>query len=158
MKVLIVHETKFGNGLKLAETIKKSIGKDAEVTVSHVKDIAPEKVANNPPDMLIAVIAVRMFMLSNVIKRWLRAVKAKLKKQSKTIKSSVVVLTHVMKVDIVNSWGKRALKLFRRGNELVDVYPEWISGQVADAEGPFVDGKLEEIDKKTKILLEWAQR
>jgi menaquinone-dependent protoporphyrinogen IX oxidase len=158
MKVLIVHETKYGNGLKLAETIEKSIGKDAEVTISHVKDIAPEKVANEAPDMLIVVIAVRMFMLSNTVKRWLRAVKAKLKWQKKIIKSNVVFVTHVLKIDTVNFWGKRALKILRRGNELVDVYPEWISGQVAEAEGPFIDGKLDEIEKKAKIILEWAKQ
>jgi len=157
MKIWIVNESKLGNGQKLSETLQKAIGKDAEVNVSHIDNIDVEKVVHDSPDMLIVVIAVRMFMLSNKMKSWLRALKGKLKKENKTIKSSIVYVTHVLKVETVNFWGKRILKILQRGDTLTNVYPKWISGQVAEAEGPFVEGKLEEIEKNAKDLLKWAK-
>jgi len=157
MKIWIVNESQLGNGQKLSETLQKAIGKDAEVYVSHIDNVTPEKVVTDAPDLLIVVIAVRKFMLSNKMKRWLRAVKDKLSRKNKTIKSSVVYITHVLKIDTVNFWGKRMLKFLQHGDSIVNVYPEWLSGQVAKAEGPFVEGKLEEIEKNVKDILKWAK-
>lgn len=157
MKIWIVNESQYGNGQKLSEALQKSIGKDAEVYVSHIDDVSVEKVVSDAPDMLIVVIAVRMFMLSNKMKKWLQTLKGKLKKENKTIKSTAVYLTHIMKVDTVKFWGKRILKLQQKGKAFTKVYPEWISAQVADAKGPFIDGKLEELEKNVADILKWAK-
>jgi len=157
MKIWIVNESQLGNGQKLSESLQKGIGKNAEVNVSHIDNVSVDKVVNDTPDMLIVVIAVRMFMLSNKMKKWLRALKGKLKKENKTIKSSVVYVTHVLKVDTVNFWGKRILKKLQKGDAFTKVYPEWISAQVADAEGPFIDGKIEELEKNVTDILKWAK-
>ncbi len=156
MKIWIVNESQLGNGQKLSEALQKGIGKEAEVNVSHIDNVAVDKVVSDAPDMLIVVIAVRMFMLSNKMKKWLRALKGKLKKENKTIKSTAVYVTHVLKVDTVNLWGKRILKIQQKG-AFAKVYPEWISAKVVDAEGPFIDGKIEELEKNVKDILKWAK-
>ena len=157
MKIWIVNESQYGNGQKLSEALQKGIGKDAEVNVSHIDNVSVEKVVNDAPDMLIVIIAVRMFMLSNKMKKWLRALKGKLKKENKTIKSTAVYLTHIMKVDTVKFWGKRILKIQQKGKAFTKIYPEWISAQVADAKGPFIAGKLEELEKNVTEILKWAK-
>ncbi|MHA1308414.1 MAG: hypothetical protein ACTSQN_14075 [Candidatus Heimdallarchaeota archaeon] len=157
MKIWIVNESQLGNGQKLSETLQKGIGKNAEVNISHIDNVSVDKVVADAPDMLIVIIAVRMFQLSFKMKKWLRALKGKLKKENKTIKSTAVYVTHILKVDTVNFWGKRILKMQQKGDAFTKVYPEWISAQVADAKGPFVEGKIEELEKNIKDILKWAK-
>ncbi|MCP4762326.1 MAG: hypothetical protein GY870_11140, partial [archaeon] len=72
MKVWIMHDTKFGNGKNLAESLGKEFPSDYEINVGDVKEISPSQVADDVPDILIFGGAIRMFQGAPASKKWLK--------------------------------------------------------------------------------------
>ncbi|HUU78600.1 MAG TPA: flavodoxin domain-containing protein [candidate division Zixibacteria bacterium] len=158
MKIWIVHNSTYGNGKKVAETLGKIFEKDMDVKVDHIKNISPEKVAQDLPDAIIVGTFVRTFMLNANSKKWLRKLKSSLKESNTSIKFGVSFMTHALGKDTAKFWGKRFNKSLMKGNTITNVYPEWLSAQVAAAEGPLKDGVIEEISNKGKELLDWMKK
>ncbi len=156
MKIWIVHDSHFGNGEKLAKTLGSALEKKGEVNIDNIKNISPEKVVADSPDAIIVGTAARMFMISGASKKWLRKLKNELKKENKTIKYGATFLTHVLDKKIAKTWGKRFHKKLN-GLAITSIYSEWISGQVKDAEGPFIDGEQEKFEKIGKDLNDWMK-
>lgn len=157
MKILIVHNSNFGNGEKLAQALGEALKEGNDVTVEHIKNLSPKIVAENSFDAIIVGSYLRAFQISMKSKIWLSSVRSSLRKANKTIKYGVTFLTHAMPPDGAKSWRKRMVKKLQRGNVITNVYPECISAQVGDIKGPFVDGTIEGITAKTKELVEWMK-
>ena len=158
MKIWIVHDSKTGNGKKLAETLGKSFGTDATINIGHVKEVDPVTVVNESPDLIVIGAAIRAFMVGSATKKWVRTLKSKLKKDNKKIKFGVTFVTHAMKQKTVNSlWAKGFQKEVAKGNLITNVYQEWLSGRVVAQAGPFEDGTLEKIANEGKEILAWMK-
>ncbi|MBN2154681.1 MAG: hypothetical protein JW776_01375 [Candidatus Lokiarchaeota archaeon] len=143
MKAWIVHDSKFGNGKSLGEAMMRVLSEKMEVEIGHVKSTSPRRVARDKPDLLIVGTAVRMFSTSFASKSWIRRLKRQLRKEHYVIPLGAVFLTHIMKKARVHFWGRRFHKILDRGIAISEVYPEWLSGRVKEAEGPLYEGTIE---------------
>jgi menaquinone-dependent protoporphyrinogen IX oxidase len=157
LKIWIIHDSNYGNGKRLAETLGKTLEKKGTVNISHRKDISPEKVAADSPDAIVFGTAVRKFVIGFGSKSWIRKFKSELKKTNKTVKYGICFITHAMPVKMIDNRGNRLISFVKK-NELVEnVFPEWLTGRVAKAEGPFRDGVLETIEQKGKEIINWMK-
>jgi len=157
MKILIVHNSNYGNGEKFAQTLGEALKKGNDVTVEHIKNLSPKKVAKDSFDAIIVGSYLRAFMISMTSKIWLGSLRSSLKKGNKTIKYGVAFLTHAMPPDGAKPWRKRMLKKLQRGNVITKVFPECLSGQVDEIKGPFVEGTIESITAKGSEIIEWMK-
>lgn len=155
MKVWIIHDSTYGNGKKIAETIGKAFEKKLDVKISHVKDVTPKQVIDDSPDVLVIGTPVKAFMTSVKSKGFIRGLKSQLKKANKSIKFGVSFVTHAMPTKGVSFQANRFNKIL--GKTVTNVYPEWLSGWVAEAKGPLKDGVIEEIQNKSKDILNWIK-
>ena len=158
MKIWIVHNTTYGNGKKVAETLGKVFEKKADVKIDHINNVTPEQIVKDAPDAIIVGTFVRAFQLSGASKKWLSKLQSLLKSSNSTIKFGASFMTHGLKKDIAKFWGNRFNKRLVKGNVIVNVFPEWISGRVADAEGPLREGVIEEITVNGNELLNWMKK
>jgi menaquinone-dependent protoporphyrinogen IX oxidase len=158
MKILIVHNSNFGNGEKLAQTLGEALKKGNDVTVEHIKNLSPKKVVEDSFDAIIAGSYLRAFMISRKSRTWLGSVRSSLKKANKTIKYGVAFLTHALPPDGAKKWLERMVKELQKDNVIVNVFPECLSGQVADIKGPFVEGTIESITAKGSEIIEWMKK
>ena len=53
MKVQIMTDTKFGNGKLLAETLKEEFSPEMNVNIADVKEVSPEKIAEDVPRLAV---------------------------------------------------------------------------------------------------------
>ena len=154
MKVLLVHDSKFGNGEKVAKSIVKAFD-GAEIKSDHNKKIKPKDAVEYSPDVLIIGNAVRMFRMSGPAKRWVKKFNRILQKQNKVIPFGICFITHMRPIEKIES------HLVKFHNYLMDlesikhVYPEYILAQVEDIEGPLKSGVLTEIEEQSSILAKW---
>jgi menaquinone-dependent protoporphyrinogen IX oxidase len=153
MKVWIVHDSKFGNGKSLAETMGQVFQEKMDVEIAHVKSIFPHRVAEEKPELIVVGTAIRAFSSSLASKMWIRRLKKELRKVNHIIPLGVVFITHVMKKETVQFWGKRFLNILDRGIAIGEVYPEWLSGKVIAPEGPLAEGIIEEIKHHSRQIL-----
>lgn len=123
MKIWIVHNSTYGNGKRVAETLGKIFEKDMEVKVDHIKNISPEKVAQDLPDAIVVGTFVRTFLLNANSKKWLRKLKSSLKESNTSIKFGVSFMTHALGKDTAKFWGKRFNKSLMKGNQLLMFIP-----------------------------------
>ena len=143
MKVWIIHNSTYGNGKSIAEAMGEIFREKMEVEIRHVKKVTPRQVAEDKPDLIIIGTPVRMFSTSIVSKMWIRELKKQLREVDYVIPLGVVYLTHVMPKKPVEFWGKRFHKILDGGIAIAEVYPDWLSGQVKDTEGPLIDGTID---------------
>jgi menaquinone-dependent protoporphyrinogen IX oxidase len=158
MNVCIIHDSQKGNGRKMAEALASEFeSKGAQVVVGHRAELSPKQVAASPPDLLVVGAAVRAFVTSPPTKRWITRLGAELKKQNAKIPRAAVFLTHVMPDEMVEGRVGRLKKSLSRVPGIGEVYSEWLSGQVKNMPGPFIDGALEKAATFAAALSEWAQ-
>ena len=158
LKVCIVHDSIKGNGKKLAEKLEtefKVLG--ADVRVGHRSEIPPETVTSNLPDLLIVGTAVRKFLLSPPTKRWISGLERELDSKNVQIPYVAVFLTHAMPDAMVRGRVERLQKRLSGVGQIGEVKSEWLSGQVQNIPGPFVDGVLEKAIQFADELFEWAK-
>jgi len=158
MKIWILHNTTYGNGKKVAETLGKVFEKDMEVKIGHIKDVKPEEIVKDKPDAIVIGTFARTFLISGASKSWLRSLKSSLKESNQTIKYGASFMTHGLDKKIAKVWGARFNKMVARGNVIANVYPDWLSGQVADAEGPLKEGVIEELTKQATEIAKWMKK
>ena len=158
MNVYIVHDSQKGNGKKLAEKLASEFeSRGAQVVVGHRTELTPDQVASNTPDLLIVGAAVRAFVTSPPIKKWISRLAAELKRHNAKVSHAAVFLTHVMPDKAVEGRVERLKRSLLQVEGIGEVYPEWLSGQVKAIPGPFVDGTLEQAVTFAASLFEWAQ-
>lgn len=154
MKVLIVHDSQHGNGIKLAETIAQTFGQENALIKRH-SDISPEEVAQESPDLIILGAAVRVFHLNRGPGKWWKNVVEKLSQENKTIPFGACFVTHAMSKEKVEKKAQKFCKNAGKGSVITHLYPDWLSGQVEDIEGPFKPFVLDDARKFSADLLAW---
>jgi menaquinone-dependent protoporphyrinogen IX oxidase len=158
MNIQIIHDSEKGNGKEMAQKLAdefKALG--AEVVVGHRSEITPEHTAANPPDLIIVGAAVRKFFTSPPVKAWITKLGAELKSKNAKIPHAAVFLTHVMSDKMVEGRATRLKQSLSRVAGIGKVHSEWLSGQVKDIPGPFLDGTLENAAGFAATLFDWAQ-
>jgi len=157
MKVQIIHDSERGNGKQMAEKLAAELqAKGSEVVVGHRSELTPEQTAENPPDLLIVGAAVRKFFLSPPVKKWITRLGRELDRLDTRIPYAAVFLTHAMPDKMVEGRVTRLQGNLSRVPGIGEVRTEWLSGQVTDVPGPFVDGALENAAAFASDLIEWA--
>ena len=158
MDVYIIHDSQKGNGKKLAEKLASELeSRGAQVVVGHRTELTPEQVAANQPNLLVVGAAVRKFMTSPPVKKWITRLAGELKRHNAKIPHAAVFLTHAMPDKAVEGRVKRLQRSLSQVEGIGEVYPEWLSGQVKAIPGPFVDGTLEKAVTFAESLFDWAQ-
>jgi menaquinone-dependent protoporphyrinogen IX oxidase len=155
MKGFIMYETRFGNGKKLAESLKTEFPEDFEISTADVKDISPEVVANENPDFLILGGAIRMFRGAPKSKRWVKNLNKLLEKNNHKIKYATGFLTHAMPTDKIQGWVKRYLKKFLKANMIEKTYSELLTARVKGQEGPIFEEEMDKSKEYAKNFLNW---
>lgn len=154
-KIWILHDSTTGNGKLVAETLGKCFEEKMEIKIGHVNDITPDQVIRDAPKGIIVGTPVRAFMTSMTARRWINNLKNALKDDKLSIEYGAVFLTHLMKKEQTERRASSFLNLLKDGSEIINIHPEWLSGQVKDVEGPLVDGILDNITTKGNELLNW---
>jgi flavodoxin len=158
MRIAILHDSQAGNGEKLAQTMKSAFEEQgAEVTLGHVKELAPETVVAEAPDLLVLGAAIRAFHTSPPSKKWLKGFDAALKAKGTTVPAAAAFITHGLPVKAANGWGNRFRRRLERAGGISKVYPEWLSGRVVGQQGPLEDGAEERFREHARKLFEWMK-
>lgn len=158
MNVCIVHDTNYGNGKRVAETLAGIFEeRSATVTVSHVDELPPERLLGLGADLVVVGAAIRKFVVSPKVKRWLRLAGLKLKEtKSEPIGRGAVFLTHALPTKRVGGWGRRFLRRLTRSGLVATVYPVWMTGRVVAVEGPLAEGAIERFQQHAAEIMEWS--
>lgn len=154
MKVWIVHDSKFGNGKRIAEIFGKTFKKD-DVKISHIKNISPREIVLDAPDVLIVGCAVRIFRISGS-RKWLEQLHKLLKKTNKKIAFGICFVTHARNFDKISKHTEKFYHLLKDGEGISSVYPEYLLCQVEDIERPFKYGITENAIKFSKLFYNWV--
>lgn len=158
MKFWIMHDTNFGNGKLLAETMGEICSENHEVRIGDIKKVSVEEVIEDVPDVLILGAAIRMFQGGPVSKKWLKTLDNELGKSNKSIKYGAGFITHGLPTNKIQGWVKRYMKKLNSAQNLQKIYVPCFTGQVAGQEGPFKDGVLEQAKKFVQELQNWVDK
>lgn len=157
MKILIVHDSAYGNGERLAKILKEEFEKEGHTaTVGHFRNVDPESAANEPPEMLVLGAAIRKFTSSPSAKKWLRRFAKSLRQNGAKPAFAALFMTHGLPLNWADKWGKRLLKRLDRSGAAERVYKDWLSGRVTSQEGPLEDDAVPAFREHAKELLEAA--
>ena len=158
MNVCIIHDSQKGNGKRLAERLASEFeSHGAKAVVGHRTELTPEHVAAQSPELLVVGAAVRKFVTSPPVKKWIARLAGELKRHKGKIPHAAVFLTHAMPDKAVEGRVKRLQRSLSQAEGIGEVYPEWLSGQVKAIPGPFVDGTLEKAATFAESLFSWAK-
>ena len=158
LNVLIVHDSKFGNGENIAEKIREEFEKtDSSVKMGHVRDTSSLPKIEEFPDLVIVGAAIRMFRVSSASKKWLKQLDKRARKGGATIVFGAVFLTHGLKETSIQGFGSRYLRLMQNMKSFHYVYPVWLSGQVEGQEGPLLEPVLPNAKKFAQSLEKWMK-
>ena len=158
MNIQIIHDSQRGNGKQMAEKLAAEFeSRGARVVVGHRAEVTPEQTAADPPDLLIVGAAVRKFFLSPPVKQWITRLGRELESHKAKIPHAAVFLTHAMPDKMVEGRVERLRQSLSRLSGIGKVHSKWLSGQVKDIPGPFVDGALENAVTFATELFELAR-
>ncbi|MEJ2277177.1 MAG: hypothetical protein P8Y70_05415 [Candidatus Lokiarchaeota archaeon] len=152
-----MYDTRFGNGKKLAESLKNQFPSDHEVEIGDVKEIAPELIANEHPDALILGGAIRMFRGAPKSKKWLKKLDKTLKNDNHKIKYAGAFLTHGLPTDKMQGFGRRYLRKLEKSSMIEKVYPELLTTRVKTQQGPIYEEEMEKSDNFIKDFMNWMK-
>ena len=156
VNVLIVHDSKFGNGEQIAEKMRVEFEKThSSVKVGHVRDLSSLPTIGKFPDLVIVGAAVRMFRVSGASKKWLKQLDKSARKSGSTTIFGAVFLTHGLKETSIQGFGGRYLRFMQNLRSLHYVYPDWLSGQVKGQEGPLLESVLPNVKLFAQSLGQW---
>lgn len=150
-------DTKFGNGKLLAEALKKEFSNEFDVNIADVKDISPEEIAEDAPNVIILGGAVRMFRGDPKSKKWLAELNKILEKSSKKIQYGTGFLTHAMPTDKVQGFAKKYLNKIENASIIERTYSELLTARVKDQKGPIFPEEMEKSIGYIKEFIEWLK-
>jgi len=157
MKTWILYDTKFGNGKKLAESLKKDFPSDFEVKTGDIKDISPKSVADDKPVVLILGGAVRMFRGAPKSKKWIKQLDKALKEIDHKIQYAMVFLTHGLPTDKIQGFAKRLKGKLEKSSMIEKTYEGILTAQVETQEGPIKPEEMEKAKELIKKFISWIQ-
>ena len=157
MKTVIVHDSNYGNGKKLAETLVEVLKEHGEVQVGHSKELDFKAIAAEPPQLLILGGAVRKFFMGKAQKKWFELLAKEMREQNTSIPYIATFITHARGKDPISKYAARYREFIRQHAGDGKVYDDWLSGQVVSMEGPFKEGVLEDGKEFAKNLIAWMK-
>jgi menaquinone-dependent protoporphyrinogen IX oxidase len=157
MKIQIMTDTWYGNGKLLAEALKKEFSNEHIVNIADVKDVSPESITEEIPDVLILGGAIRMFRGAPKSKKWLKKLDKLLKISDKKIQNSTGFLTHAMPTDKVQRYAGRYLNKIEKASMIKNIYPEILTARVESNKGPIFPEEMEKAEVYIKEFINWIQ-
>lgn len=157
MKVWIVHDTKFGNGKKLAEFLGNEFPQGNVINIGDIKEISPTTVAEDRPDVLILGGAIRMFRGAPKSKKWLKKLNKSLKNLDHRVKYGTAFLTHGLPTEKMQGWGKRYFKKLGKASMIEKVYPNLLTAKVDEAEGPILPEEMQKAKEYIQEFIQWGR-
>ncbi|MBY9003259.1 MAG: hypothetical protein KGD73_04755 [Candidatus Lokiarchaeota archaeon] len=150
-------DTRFGNGTKLAETLKGKFPDNYDVKIADVKEVSAEKVAEDVPDVIVLGGAVRMFMGDKKTIKWMKELNNCLKKSGKNIKYGTGFLTHALPTDKVQGYAKRFLEKINNTSAIEKTYSELLTARVEGQEGPILPEEMEKAINYAQSFITWCE-
>ena len=151
-------DTKFGNGKLLAEALKEEFSNEIDVNIADVKDVSPEKIAEDVPNVIILGGAIRMFRGDPKSKKWLAELDKMLKKSGKKIQYGTGFLTHAMPTDKVQGFAKKYLNKIENASMIESTYSELLTARVKDQKGPIFPEEMEKARGYIKEFINWIEK
>ena len=155
MKVQIMTDTKFGNGKLLAEALKEEFSDEIDINIADVKDVSPEKIAEDVPNAIILGGAIRMFRGGPKSTKWLNELDKILKKTGNKIQYGTGFLTHAMPTDKVQGFAKKYLSKIEKASIVEKTYHELLTARVKDQKGPIFPEEMEKAKGYIKEFINW---
>ena len=158
MKVQIMTDTRFGNGKLLAEALKKELSNEFEVNIADVKEVSPEKIAEDAPNVIILGGAIRMFRGAPKSKRWLSKLNKILEKSGKNVQYGTGFLTHAMPTDKIQGYAKRYLNKIDKASIIESTYSQLLTARVEGSKGPIFPEEMEKSRDYIKQFIDWTKK
>ncbi|MFW9827721.1 MAG: hypothetical protein ACFFEY_09020 [Candidatus Thorarchaeota archaeon] len=158
MKVQIMTDTWFGNGKLLAETLKEEFSTDHFVNIADIKDVSPEIIIEEIPDVLILGGAVRMFRGGPKSKKWVKDLDNLLKKLDKKILYGTGFLTHALPTNKVQGYARKYLNQIDKASMIENTYSELLTARVESEKGPIFPKEMEKARGYIKEFINWIQK
>jgi len=158
MKVWLLHDTKFGNGKKLAEFLGNEFPKENEIKVGDVKKVSPLSVAEENPDVIVLGGAIRMFRGASAPKKWLKKLNKELERSKNKIQYGTAFLTHGLPTDKIQGFGKRFLKKMEKASMIEKTFPTILTTQVETTKGPILKEEMEKAKEYIYNFIDWIQK
>lgn len=155
--VWILTESRFGNGKHLAETLKKEFPEGYNINIGDVKELTPEKIVEDKPDILIQGGAIRMFRGGPKSKKFLKKLNKALEKKNHRIQYGTGFLTHGLPTDKIQGFAKRYLKKIKKVSMIERTYPNLLTAQVKEQEGPILEEEMEKAKKYAQEFIQWIE-
>jgi menaquinone-dependent protoporphyrinogen IX oxidase len=147
----------YGNGKLLAEALKEEFPNDTNVKIADIKDLSPEKVAEDVPDVIILGGAIRMFRADPKAKKWITALNKILKKSGNKIQYGTGFLTHALPTDKVNGYKKRYLEKIIKASMIENTYSDVLTARVQSEKGPIYPEEMEKAKGYIKDFIVWSK-
>ncbi|MHA2123362.1 MAG: hypothetical protein ACW990_19360 [Promethearchaeota archaeon] len=157
MKVQIMTDTKYGNGKLLAEALKKEFSNENDVNIDDVKDVSPERIAEDVPDVIILGGAVRMFRGAPKSKKWLTELNKILEKSGTKIQYGTGFLTHALPTDKVQGFARKYLDKIEKASMVEKTYSDLLTARVEDQKGPIFPEEMEKAIRYITEFIEWMK-
>ena len=151
-------DTWHGNGTLLAEALKKEFSDEIEVNIADVKDVSPEKIAEDAPNVIILGGAIRMFRGGPKSKRWLSKLNKILEKSGKNVKYGTGFLTHAMPTEKIQGYAKRYLNKIDSASIIESTYSQVLTARVENSKGPIVPEEMDKARVYIKGFIDWIQK
>jgi len=158
MKVQIMTDTKFGNGKLLAEALKQEFPNEIEVNIADVKDVSPERIEEDVPNVIILGGAIRKFRGGPKSKKWITELNNVLKKSGKEIQYGTGFLTHVMPTDKIQGYAGKYLNNIEKSSMIESTYSELLTARVKALKGPILPEEMEKARVYIKEFINWIQK
>ena len=158
MKVQIMTDTWYGNGKLLAEAIKKEFSNEIDVNITDVKDVSPEKIAEDVPNVIILGGAIRMFRGAPKSKKWLKQLNKILENSGHKIQHATGFLTHSMPTNRVQGYAKRYRNKIENASMVETTYSEMLTARVEGSKGPIYTEEMEKARVYIKQFINWVQK
>ena len=129
-KIWIVYNTKHGNCGKWCEEVETKLQEKYEVKINSVKEITPNNIANDPPDMVIVGARIVVGSPDKKIKGFVKKLGGLLKQP---IPKAAILYTHGSPWD--EKFNKME-KILKENNVVDDILPEVLEIKMAGVKGP----------------------
>ena len=139
-KILIAHNSRFGNSKLLGEQIGERLSGKFEVSIENIKEINPEDFVKNLYGLILAA-RIIAFRVNGSMKKFVKKIDSI---REDPIPKIAVYYTHCM--NWKESFKKSMDKTIEKANNLGNQYSEYLQVQMAKNQGPAVDGQKQKIN------------
>jgi len=146
----LIYHTKTGNCGAVCDEVGKKLKEKFEVKISNVKEIKPDEIASNPPDILIVGSRIVIGSPDKTIKGFVKKLGKALKQP---IPKAATIYTHGMDWD--DAFAKMS-KTLKENGIATDVLDRPLEIKLEKTKGPFEPGQEPKIEEFVRKLSEFA--